>query len=188
MPPHLRLLLLDTDPEVVRAATTGRPGAALSASDVLLAPLNRPSYYLKPRDGKPELDGWLNPRMLYRIPRSQVTTGVRALGRLAFCDNYRTIVRRLQIELNACLDPAGAARPPPARRAWACAATGRASTSSPAWPAAPAAACSSTWPTPSAPCSSRWATRSPMWSACCCCRRWTAAAPACCRWATPMRP
>src|SRR6185312_6198805 len=42
---------------------------------------------------------------LYRIPRSQATTGVRALGRLAFCDNYRLIVRRLQTELNACLDP-----------------------------------------------------------------------------------
>ena len=104
--PHLRLLLLDTDPEVVRTATTGRPGAALSGSDVLLAPLNRPSYYLKPRDGRPGLGDWLNPKMLYRIPRSQMTTGVRALGRLAFCDNYRTIVRRLQMELDACLDPA----------------------------------------------------------------------------------
>ena len=104
--PHLRLLLLDTDPDVMRSATTGRPGAALSGSDVLLAPLNRPSYYLKPRDGRPSFDAWLNRRMLYRIPRSQVTTGVRALGRLAFCDNYRTIVRRLQMELNACLDPA----------------------------------------------------------------------------------
>jgi serine/threonine protein kinase len=105
--PHLRLLLLDTDPDAVRAATAGRPGAALSGSEVLLAPLNRPSYYLRPRDGKPALESWLNPRMLYRIPRSQVTTGVRALGRLAFCDNYRTIVRRLQMELDACLDPAG---------------------------------------------------------------------------------
>lgn len=44
--------------------------------------------------------------MLYRIPRSQVTTGVRALGRLAFCDNYRAIARRLQMELEACLEPA----------------------------------------------------------------------------------
>jgi eukaryotic-like serine/threonine-protein kinase len=104
--PHLRLLLLDTDPEVVRTATAGRPGAALSASEMLLAPLNRPSYYLRPRDGKPAVESWLNPRMLYRIPRSQSTTGVRALGRLAFCDNYRTIVRRLQMELNATLDPA----------------------------------------------------------------------------------
>ena len=47
----------------------------------------------------------MNPRMLYRIPRSQLTTGVRALGRLAFCDNYRSILRRLQSELRACLDP-----------------------------------------------------------------------------------
>ncbi len=111
--PHLRLLLLDTDPEVVRSATAGRPGAALAGGDVLLTPLNRPSYYLRPRDGRPKLDGWLNPRMLYRIPRSQVTTGVRALGRLAFCDNYRAIVRRLQTELDACLEPnalPGAAR------------------------------------------------------------------------------
>ncbi len=111
--PHLRLLLLDTDPEVVRSATAGREGAALSGGDVLLTPLNRPSYYLRPRDGRPRFDSWLNPRMLYRIPRSQVTTGVRALGRLAFCDNYRAIVRRLQMELDACLEPnalPGAAR------------------------------------------------------------------------------
>ena len=44
---HLRLLLLDTDPEVVRSATAGRPGAALTGGDVLLTPLNRPSYYLR---------------------------------------------------------------------------------------------------------------------------------------------
>jgi serine/threonine protein kinase len=103
--PHLRLMVLDTDPEVVRAATRGPDGARLSETDVLLAPLNRPSHYLKPRDGRPDVESWLPSRMLYRIPRSQVTTGVRALGRLAFCDNYRLIVRRLQTELNACMDP-----------------------------------------------------------------------------------
>jgi serine/threonine protein kinase len=103
--PHLHLMVLDTDPEVVRAATRGGDGARLSETDVLLAPLNRPSHYLKPRDGRPDVESWLNPRMLYRIPRSQATTGVRALGRLAFCDNYRLIARRLQTELNACLDP-----------------------------------------------------------------------------------
>ncbi|MGH7171249.1 MAG: tubulin-like doman-containing protein, partial [Gemmataceae bacterium] len=103
--PHLHLMVLDTDPEVVRAATRGPDGARLSETDVLLAPLNRPSHYLKPRDGRPDVESWLNARMLYRIPRSQVTTGVRALGRLAFCDNYRLIVRRLQTELNACMHP-----------------------------------------------------------------------------------
>jgi serine/threonine protein kinase len=103
--PHLHLMVLDTDPEVVRAATRGPDGARLSETDVLLAPLNRPSHYLKPRDGRPDVESWLPSRMLYRIPRSQVTTGVRALGRLALCDNYRHIARRLQTELNACLNP-----------------------------------------------------------------------------------
>ncbi len=103
--PHLHLMVLDTDPEVVRAATRGNDGARLSETDVLLAPLNRPSHYLKPREGRPDIESWLHSRMLYRIPRSQVTTGVRALGRLAFFDNYRLIARRLQTELNACMDP-----------------------------------------------------------------------------------
>jgi hypothetical protein len=104
--PQLRLLQVDTDPEVIRQATQAeRPGGALSAGEVLLTPLNRPSYYLKSRDSRPALETWFNPRMLYRIPRSQVTTGVRALGRLAFCDNYRLLRRRLQAELEALLEP-----------------------------------------------------------------------------------
>ncbi len=102
--PNLRTLLIDTDPEVMRS-TTRDAGAGFSAGDVLLAPLNRPSHYLRPRDGRSDLNGWLNPRMLYRIPRSQVTTGFRALGRLAFCDNYRAVARRLGEELDAVLEP-----------------------------------------------------------------------------------
>jgi serine/threonine protein kinase len=101
--PHLRFLFLDTDPEVVKAAAVGPGGFA--ASEVLLAPLNRPSHYLKPRDGRPPLESWLNPKLLYRIPRAQVTTGVRGLGRLAFLDHYRGIARRLQADLEAILDP-----------------------------------------------------------------------------------
>jgi serine/threonine protein kinase len=103
--PQLRFLLIDTDSEVMRLATRGSPAASLSAGEVVLTQLNRPSHYLKPRDGKPAIESWLNTRMLYRIPRSQVTGGVRALGRLAFTDNYRVIARRLQLELEAILDP-----------------------------------------------------------------------------------
>jgi hypothetical protein len=102
---NLRFLLLDTDPEVVRLATRGQASTALGPAETLLTPLGRPSHYLKPREGRLAIDSWLNPRMLYRIPRSQVTTGVRALGRLAFCDNYRNIVRRLQLELDEMLEP-----------------------------------------------------------------------------------
>jgi hypothetical protein len=104
--PHVRMLLLDTDPEVMRQATRNQD-IALEPNEVVLAPLNRPSYYLKPSPTKkgPKVESWLPQRMLYRIPRSQVTTGVRALGRLAFFDNYRSILRRLKGELDACLDP-----------------------------------------------------------------------------------
>jgi hypothetical protein len=101
--PHLRLLVLDTDPEVARAASRGGSGS-LSPGEVLLAPLNRPAHYLKPRDGRLQFESWLNPRMLYRIPRTQLTGGVRALGRLAFCEHHRSIARRLQLELDALLD------------------------------------------------------------------------------------
>jgi hypothetical protein len=103
--PHVRLMVLDTDPEVVRNAMRGDDGARLKETEILLAPLNRPSHYLKPRDGRLEVEGWLNTRMLYRIPRSLVTTGVRALGRLAFCDNYPLIMQHVQTELDALLDP-----------------------------------------------------------------------------------
>jgi serine/threonine protein kinase len=103
--PHLRLMVLDTDPEVTRAATRGTDSARLREANILLAPLNRPSHYLKTRDGRPDVESWLHKRMLYRIPRSLVTTGVRALGRLAFYDNYPCIMTRLQTELDACLDP-----------------------------------------------------------------------------------
>jgi serine/threonine protein kinase len=104
--PHLRWLVIDTDPEVVRSVTRDRSAGTLSPNEVLLAPLNRPSHYIKPREGRAPIDKWLNSKVLYRIPRSQVTTGIRALGRLAFCDNYRIIARRLQAELDAALDPA----------------------------------------------------------------------------------
>src|SRR5262249_28722214 len=107
---NVRLLFLDTDPEAVSAATRGPWGAALANGDTLLLPLHRPASYLKPRDGRLPVDSWLPQRMLYRIPRTQATVGVRALGRLAWCDHYRMVVRRLRGELEACLNPEGLQR------------------------------------------------------------------------------
>jgi hypothetical protein len=103
--PNVRLLLLDTDANVMRTATQGEADEALLTQEVFLTPLNRPAHYLKARDGRVALDSWLDTTMLYRIPRSRATMGVRALGRLAFCDHYRIIGRRLRAELEACLDP-----------------------------------------------------------------------------------
>jgi hypothetical protein len=100
---NLRLLYVDTDPEAIQNATTGA-GDSLQPGEVLLARLHRPSHYLRPRDGKFPHDTWLNSKLLYRIPRQQTHAGVRALGRLAFVDNYRSIAQRLETELAACCD------------------------------------------------------------------------------------
>lgn len=99
LPDCLRVLHIDTDPDAARQATTGDPAALMIPGDFLLAKLNRPSHYLK---SKTRMSGWFNPKMLYRIPRNLVTTGLRVLGRLAFIDNYRMIHRRLQAELEIC--------------------------------------------------------------------------------------
>jgi serine/threonine protein kinase len=99
--PNVRLLAIDTDPEAVQAATRGK-GNALLPGEVLLARLGRPSHYLKPRDGKVPYDNWLDPKVLYRIPRQRNHAGARALGRLAFVDNHRVIVGRLETSLAVC--------------------------------------------------------------------------------------
>jgi serine/threonine protein kinase len=103
----LRLLYLDTDADETRAALRGTGGSALVQGEALAVKLNRPSHYLRVRDRRdtrPRLDGWFDKQMLYRITRTQRTGGVRALGRLAFCDNYAAIARRLREELTACAE------------------------------------------------------------------------------------
>ena len=60
----------------------GEPSHPLTPGELLLTPLNRPSHYLRPQPGRISVESWINPRMLYRIPREQMTTGIRALGRL----------------------------------------------------------------------------------------------------------
>ena len=44
--------------------------------------------------------------MLYRIQRNLTTGGLRTLGRLAFIDNYRSVLQKLRGDLEAVLDPA----------------------------------------------------------------------------------
>ena len=113
---NVRVLLIDTDPAEVRHAEAGTQKESQPSSSrlsptalpipALLAPLNRPSHYLHPRDGRAAANSWISQGMLYRIPREQLTTGARALGRLAFCDNFRVVQRRLLAEIESCRDPA----------------------------------------------------------------------------------
>lgn len=102
MLPTLRLLYFDSDPSAPRLASRGHAESALEPHEVLLAKLCRPSHYLRAHDARTRYGGWFDIQMLYRIPRTLVTTGLRALGRLAFFDNYKSIVRRLDAELEDC--------------------------------------------------------------------------------------
>ena len=102
--PNVRLLYIDTDPEGIQAATRGK-GDALSPGEVLLARLGRPSQYLKAREGKLPYESWLDPKILYRIPRQRNHAGARALGRLALVDNQRAVLQRLETALAVCIAP-----------------------------------------------------------------------------------
>ncbi|MFL5241474.1 MAG: tubulin-like doman-containing protein [Gemmataceae bacterium] len=103
-PANLTMLYIDTDPDTHRQAIKSPGKCALSPYEILLARLNRPSHYLKSRDGRTHFDTWIDPQMVYRIPRTQLTTGLRALGRLAFCDNYLPFTRRVRDNLAAIID------------------------------------------------------------------------------------
>ena len=187
--PQLRALLLDTDPEFMRLQyRSGRHRGRDPAghSEVLL------TAKLASAEPLPQAGRWsaasltnrwfVNPCTLYRIPRSQVPSGVRALGRLAFCDNYPTIVRRLQVELDACTDSnalttagrqtgLGVRSNRPLARlhrlplAWPMGGTGGGMFLDLAYARkAP-------------PAQGHWVTSNRTWLACCCCPPWMAIAP-----------
>src|SRR5579871_5641189 len=103
--PNIRWLYVDTDPEAPRLAAAARTTCALNANEMLQTRLSRPSHYLRAPGGRGGLETWLDLKMLYRIPRNPVTTGLRVLGRLAFFDNYRGITTRLSKELETCTNP-----------------------------------------------------------------------------------
>jgi serine/threonine protein kinase len=109
--PYVRLLGLDTDPDALQSAATGEAGHALLSTELLATQLHRASHYLKVRDSKSPTDSWLNAKLLFRIPRKQDSAGLRPLGRLAYVENYRPFVRRLDAELQACCD--ATVTPPP---------------------------------------------------------------------------
>jgi serine/threonine protein kinase len=101
--PNVRLLYIDTDQDAWMEAATAGTGH-LNTSEVLWTPLRRARHFLRPREGRPKLENWLDPRLLYRIQRTQETGGLRVLGRLAFVDNHRSIRDRLQAELEQITD------------------------------------------------------------------------------------
>ncbi len=109
MTPAVRTLYIDTDPEALDESARDRSPdrlAALAPDEVFPAKLNRAAHYQKPRfNGRSLTEGWFDQQMLYRLPRTPQTLGVRLFGRLAFLDHYRALMNKVQTELEAAVSP-----------------------------------------------------------------------------------
>ena len=95
------LLHIDTDENSLRQSTAGPPEQALALTETYHMPLQPVGYYRRSRALLDELLEWLPLDKLYALPRSLQTNGMRALGRLAFVDNYLRLAARLKRELQA---------------------------------------------------------------------------------------
>jgi serine/threonine protein kinase len=101
--PMIRFLYLDSDAEAVKLAVRGSPEVALRPSEVYHLPLQPVGHYR--RRQLDALNEWLPREKLYSMPRSLKTQGARALGRLAFTDNYQRAMARLKRELQQATHP-----------------------------------------------------------------------------------
>lgn len=101
--PTFRFLYVDCDPDAVTKAISAPPDVALAPDEVFPVPLQPVTQYRR-RQLDQILD-WLPREKLYSIPRSLHAGGSRALGRLAFCDNYLRFVTRLRRELQIATHP-----------------------------------------------------------------------------------
>jgi hypothetical protein len=101
--PSFRFLYVDCDPDAITKAISAPPDVALHPDEVFHVPLQPVTQYRR-RQLDQILD-WLPREKLYSIPRSLHAGGSRALGRLAFCDNYLRFVTRLRRELQIATHP-----------------------------------------------------------------------------------
>lgn len=101
--PCYRFLYVDCDPDAAAKAVSAPPDVALAMDEVFPCPLQPVTQYRR-RQLEQILD-WLPREKLYAIPRSLHAGGSRALGRLAFCDNYLRFITRLRRELQIAAHP-----------------------------------------------------------------------------------
>ncbi len=94
--PHIKTYCIDTDQQIP-ALMVGTPTAA--SEEVIITKLNRPTRYIRPRDTLPPVETWLDTNILYRMPRTFETNGIRAFGRLAFIEYSRGIAARIRRDL-----------------------------------------------------------------------------------------
>jgi serine/threonine protein kinase len=101
--PLLRFLYVDPDLEATQVALRGTPEVAFSRNEVCHVPLQPVGSYR--RRMLDHLNEWLPREKLYSMPRSLQTQGSRALGRLAFVDNYLRLLARVRREVQQATHP-----------------------------------------------------------------------------------
>src|SRR5262245_39988766 len=99
--PNIRLLYVDTDPDTT--AGSSESASMLTPREVVTARLNRPSHYMQ-KESLLSVEQWLPPGSLYKLARTPgPANGVRAFGRLALFDHYRTVAQRVRQEIETFL-------------------------------------------------------------------------------------
>lgn len=98
----VQFLLIDTDTAAMSELIRGGDSPLLRPHEALQVPLRRTQDY---RANSKRFLQWLSRRWLYNIPRSQLTEGLRPLGRLAFVDHFDDIRRRIENALDAMASP-----------------------------------------------------------------------------------
>src|SRR5262245_34023057 len=101
--PVFRFLYLDSDPEAGDKALAGPADQALGPEQVFGTPLQPVANYR--RRILDHLTEWLPREKLFAMPRSLQPHGSRALGRLAFSDNYLRFITRIRREMQVATHP-----------------------------------------------------------------------------------
>ncbi|WP_029630151.1 protein kinase domain-containing protein [Zavarzinella formosa] len=101
--PMFRFMYADADPDAKTVGMAGSPDRALAADQIFPTPLQPITRY---RKGALELlSEWMPREKLHAIPRTMNPQGSRALGRLAFTENYLRFVTRLRREIELATHP-----------------------------------------------------------------------------------
>jgi hypothetical protein len=101
--PLLRFLYIDPDGDAVRGAVRPSSDVAFQPPEVYHLPLQPVAHYR--RRQLDQLCEWLPREKLYALPRNLKTQGSRALGRLAFTDNYLRLLARLKRDIQQATHP-----------------------------------------------------------------------------------
>jgi serine/threonine protein kinase len=101
--PAVRFLYLDADPDARSTGMSGSPDRALGLEHIFPTPLHPVTRYR--RQALDLLSEWLPREKLHAIPRNMNPKGSRALGRLAFTENYLRFVTRVRRELEIAAHP-----------------------------------------------------------------------------------